>query len=172
MAGAVPMREDVSGEELRALAAKSQDGRQVRRLLAVAAVADGMSRSAAAAVGLMDRQTLRDWVIRFNAAGPDGLINKTPPGRPGKLTAEHKQELARLVEGKPEDHDRDMVRWRRIDLAAEAKRRFGVECHETTIGRVLRELGFSHISPRPRHPDQDEGAADDFKKNSRRASAR
>lgn len=168
---AVALRGDYRGEELRALAAKCQDGRQVRRLMALAAVADGMSRSAAAAVGLMDRQTLRDWVIRFNAAGPDGLINKTSPGRPAKLTAEHRQELARLVEDKPEDHGRAVVRWRRIDLAGEAERRFGVACHETTIGRVLRDLGFAHVSPRPRHPDQEEGAAGDFKKNSRKPLA-
>jgi transposase len=171
MGAAVRLREDFSGEALRALAAKSQDGRQVRRLMALAAVADGMSRSAAAAVGLMDRQTLRDWVIRFNAAGPEGLINRTSPGRPAKLTAEHRQELARLVDDKPEDHGREVVRWRRIDLADEAERRFGVACHETTIGRVLRDLGFAHISPRPRHPDQEEGAAEDFKKNSRKPLA-
>ena len=166
MGAAVRMRDDYSGDELRALAAKSQDGAQVRRLLALAAIADGASRAEAAAIGLMDRQTLRDWVIRFDAEGPDGLVNKTSPGRPAKLKPEQKEELRQLIEDGPQEHDRDLARWRRSDLVAEVKERFDVDCHETTIGRALRDLGFSHISARPRHPAREEHAADDFKKTS------
>jgi transposase len=105
-------------------------------------------------------------VIRFNAEGPEGLVNKTSPGRPAKLTPEHRRELRQVVEDGPQKHDRDLVRWRRADLALVAKQRFDVDCHQTTIGRMLRQLGFSHISARPRHPEKDEQAAEDFKKTS------
>jgi putative transposase len=118
--------------------------------MALAVVADGKSRAEAAAVGLMDRQTLRDWVVRFNAEGAEGLVDRTSPG-------------AAAVENGPQEHDRDLVRWRRADLATVAKERFDVDCHQT-IGRVLRELGFSHISARPRRPEKDEQAAEDLKK--------
>lgn len=164
MGAALRLREDYSAEDLRGLACKARDGAQVRRLMALAAVADGKRRAEAAAIGLMDRQTLRDWVVRFNAKGAEGLIDKTSPGRPPKLTPAQKQELRQVVEDGPEKHVSHLVRWRRADLAALAKARFAVDCHETTIGRMLRELGFSHISARPRHPEKDEQAAEDFKK--------
>jgi transposase len=134
--------------------------------MALAAVADGKSRADAAAIGLMDRQTLRDWVHRFNAEGPEGLIDRAAPGRPPKLTPEQKEEVRQLVEDGPGQHNPDLVRWRRADLAEVVKDRFAVNCHETTIGRMLRDLGFSHISPRPRHPAKNEQAAEAFKKTS------
>lgn len=166
MAAAVGLRDDYGASDLRGLACKARDGAQARRLMALAAVVDGKSRAEAAAVGLMDRQTLRDWVVRFNAEGPEGLIDRTSPGRPPKLTPAQKQELRQVVEDGPRKHVADLVRWRRADLAAVAKARFDVDCHATTIGRVLRELGFSHISPRPRHPAKNEQAAEEFKKTS------
>src|SRR5512134_1390166 len=93
MVAVVRLRDDYSASDLRDLACKARDGAQARRLMALAAVVDGKSRAAAAAVGLMDRQTLRDWVVRFNAEGPEGLIDRTSPGRPPKLTPAQKQEL-------------------------------------------------------------------------------
>lgn len=98
MAATVKLREDVSGDDLRRLALKARDGRQARRLMALAAIADGQSRSEAAEIGLMDRQTLRDWVHRFNAEGAQGLIDRTSPGRPSKLTPAQKEELRQVVE--------------------------------------------------------------------------
>lgn len=169
MAAAVRLREDYGADDLRRLACKAQNGAQARRLMAVAAIADGKSR--AAAVGLMDRQTLRDWVHRFNAHGPEGLIDRKSPGRSSKLTLAQKQELRKWVEEGPETERPDLVRWRRTDLAEVIKERFDVNCHETTIGRVLRGLGFSHISARPRHPKKDEHAAEAFKKVSPSGSA-
>lgn len=166
MAAAVRLRADYGADDLRRLACTARNGAQARRLMALAAVADGKSRAEAASVGLMDRQTLRDWVVRFNAEGPAGLIDRASPGRPSKLTPSQKQDLRQLVEEGPGRHDPDLVRWRRADLAAVVKQRFAVDCHETTIGRMLRELGFSHVSPRPRHPEKDEQAAEDFKKTS------
>lgn len=132
--------------------------------MALAAAVDGKSRAEAAAVGLMGRQTLRGWGVRFNAEGPEGPIDRTSPGRPPKLTPARKRELRRAVEDGPRKHVADLVRWRRADLAAVAKARFDVDCHATTIGRVLRELGFSHIGPRPRPPAKAEQAAEGFKK--------
>lgn len=166
MGAAVRLRQDYGADDLRRLACKARDGAQARRLMALAAIADGKIRAEAAAIGLMDRQTLRDWVIRFNAEGPDGLIDRTSPGRPPKLTPAQREELRQLVEEGPCQHDANLVRWRRADLAAVVKDRFAVNCHETTIGRMLCALGFSHISPRPQHPEKDEQAAEAFKKTS------
>jgi transposase len=164
MGAAVRLCEDYGADDLRRLACKARTGAQARRLMALAAIADGKSRAEAAAVGLMDRQTLRDWVVRFNAEGPAGLIDRASPGRSPKLTPAQKQELRRLVEDGPGQHDPDLVRWRRVDLAVVVKDRFAIDCHETTIGRMLRELGISYVSLRPRHPEKDEHAAEEFKK--------
>src|SRR5207302_7717329 len=98
MGTAIAVRTDFSSQELRRLATRVKDAAQARRLLAIAAVLDGHSRAEAAEIGGMDRQTLRDWVIRFNAQGLDGLVNKPSPGGPSKLRKEHKAFLARLVE--------------------------------------------------------------------------
>lgn len=161
---AVRLREDYGANDLRRLACKAHNGAQARRLMALAAIADGKSRAEAAAVGLMDRQTLRDWVHRFNTHGPEGLIARKSPGRSSKLTLAQKQDLRTWVEEGPETARPELARWRRADLAAVVKERFEVDCHETTIGRMLRELGFSHISARARHPKKDEDAAEAFKK--------
>ena len=104
--------EYTSAGSLRRLAKRGKDTAQTRRLLAIAAVLDGTSRAAAAQGGGMDRQTLRDWVIRFNEQGPDGLVSKPSPGAPGKLTDEHKTFLAQLVEEGPIPAIHGVVRWR------------------------------------------------------------
>jgi transposase len=96
MGGAIRLRQDFGADELRRFAAKAKDGAQARRLLALAAVHDGMNRSEAARIGGMDRQTLRDSVHRFNQHGPEGLIDIKPPGRPSKLSAEQKEALKQL----------------------------------------------------------------------------
>ena len=164
MPGVIRISDDYSGDELRRLARAASDGKQARRLMALAAIYDGKNRTQAAAIGLMDRQTLRDWVIRFNEEGPAGLADKKSPGRPAKFTAEQKQELARIVEEDPAKHVPGLVRWRCIDLVKVAKERFEIECHEMTISRILHELGFSHVSPRPQHPKHDEQAIEEYKK--------
>ncbi len=161
---AVKMRADYSGEELRALAAKSRDGAQARRLMALAAVAEGKSREEAAAIGLMSRQTLRDWVHRFNAEGPEGLVNRKSSGKPSKLTAAQRKELAAIVAEGPQNHVPSLARWRCVDLQKLIKERFGVDYHPTSISRLLHALGFSHVSARPRHPRQDAKVIEDFKK--------
>jgi putative transposase len=102
MSAAIGVRDDFEADELRLLAGRVKDANQARRLLALAAVYDGMDREEAARIGGMDRQTLRDWVHRFNEQGPDGLINVKPSGRPSKLSNEQKEELRQLVEAGPD----------------------------------------------------------------------
>src|SRR5260370_38312797 len=94
MGQAIAVRTDFTAGEVRRFAQRVKNAAQARRLLAIAAVLDGASREDAAKIGGMDRQTLRDWGIRFNERGPEGLINKSSPGAPGKLTHEHKAFLA------------------------------------------------------------------------------
>ena len=167
MAAAVRVRTDVSAGELRRLAARTRDANQSRRLLSIAAVLDGMSRADAARIGGMDRQTLRDWVHRFNERGPDGLKDSWSKGNPPRLSSEQQAELVRLVETGPDRAVHGVVRWRRIDLQRLIAERFGVVYHERTVSKILHRLGFSHISARPRHPAQDERIVAEFKKTFR-----
>src|SRR5712672_4286856 len=166
MGGAVKLRQDFGADELRRFAAKAKDVAQARRLLALAAVHDGMNRSEAARIGGMDRQTLRDWVRRFNESGPDGLINIKPTGRRPKLSAEQRDVLRELVQAGPDPEKDGVVRWRCVDLQRVLGQRFGVDLSTVAIGRELKKLGFSHISARPQHPAQDPQAIAAFKKTS------
>ncbi len=130
MGTAVMIRTDYSATELRRLAKVSRDANQSRRLLSLAAVADGMRREDAARVGGMDRQTLRDWVHRFNAAGPDRLKDAWWSGPEPRLSPSQKAELAEIVETGPDPAIDGVVRWRRVDLQKVIKQRFGVDYHE------------------------------------------
>ncbi len=163
----ISLREDFDADAVRAVAARSQDGGQVRRLLSIAAVYEAKSRSEAARLGGMDRQTLRDWVHRFNEEGPEGLVNRPLPGAPVKLTAAQLEELAAVVEAGPDPEVDGVVRWRRVDLKAWIEEHFDVVYHERSVSRLLKGLGFSHMSARPRHPAQDTEVLEDFKKTSR-----
>jgi len=160
-------RTDYTGAELRALSAKCADGAQVRRILALALVLDGRPRSEAAVLNGMDRQTLRDWVHRFNERGPDGLLDDRSKGSAPRLRADQQAELAHLVETGPDRVVHGVVRWRRVDLQRVIAERFGIHYHERTIGKILKALGFSHVSARPRHPDQDVKTIEAFKKTLR-----
>lgn len=166
MAAAVELKGDWSSEEFRQLAAKARDANQARRLLALAAIRDGKSRAEAARIGGMDRQTLGDWVHAINANGPEGLINRKAPGRKPKLTAEQRDEVRAIVETGPDPKVDGVVRWRCMDLRGIIKTRFGVDLDEVSIGRLLKALGFAHLSARPRHPKQDKEAIGAFKKTS------
>jgi transposase len=166
MASAVSLREDYSVSELRRLAAATKNANQSRRLLSLAAVLDGMNRTQAARIGGMDRQTLRDWVHRFNAHGPDGLLDSWSKGPEPRLSQEQRTEITQLVETGPDKAVHGVVRWRRMDLQRVILDRFGVAYHERTIGKLLKALGFSHVSSRPRHPAQDASTIEAFKKTS------
>jgi len=167
MPAAVKLREDYSAEELRALARRSKDARLSRRLLSLAAVRDGMDRGEAAKIGGMDRQTLRDWVHRFNVAGPDGLLDNWTSGPKPRLSPDQLAEFARIIETGPDRKVDGVVRWRRIDLKRVIAERFGVDYHQRYVGKLLKKLGFSHMSARPRHPAQDERIVEAYKKTSR-----
>jgi transposase len=168
MPATVKIRTDYSSRELRRLAASSKDANRSRRLLSLAAVLDGMSREDAARIGGMDRQTPRDWVHRFNAEGPDGLKDIRSKGASPRLAPEQLAAFAEVVETGPDRTKDGVVRWRRIDLKRVIKERFGVVYHERTIGKILKQIGFSHISARPRHPGQKIETIAAFKKTSRR----
>ena len=163
MPSAVKLREDHSAEELRGLARRSKDVNQSRRLLSLAAVRDGMDRGSAAKIGGMDRQTLRDWVHRFNASGPEGLIDNWTDGPKPRLSAAQLAEVAAIVEAGPDREKDGVVRWRRVDVKRVIAERFGVAFHERYVGKLLKKLGFSHMSARPRHPGQDERIVEAFK---------
>jgi len=166
MPSAICLRTDYSAAELRRLAARSKHANQSRRLLSLAAVLDGACREDAARIGGMDRQTLRDWVHRFNADGPDGLKDILSKGQPARLTPEKLTALAEIVETGPDRVTDGVVRWRRIDLKRVIEERFGVSYHERTVGKLLKRIGFSHVSARPRHPAQKAETIETFKKTS------
>ncbi len=172
MSSSVQLRDDYDAAGLRDLAKRSRDPRQIRRLLALAAVYDGMSRADAAKVGGMDRPTLRDWAHRFNAAGPDGLTNRAGAGRPRRLTEVQMRELAEIVEAGHDPATDGVVRWRRVDLRRAIEERFGVIYSERAISDLLRALSFSYISARPQHPRQDQHVLEGFKKTSPARSPR
>jgi len=167
MPSAVKIRTDFSAHELRRLAKRSKDNNQSRRLLSLAAVLDGLNRTDAARMGGMDRQTLRDWVHRFNEGGPDGLLDNWAGGHEPRLSVEQRAELAVIIDAGPDREADGVVRWRRIDLQRVIKERFGVDYHERYVGTLLKKLGFSHVSARPRHPGQDREIIEAFKKTSR-----
>lgn len=159
-------RVEHSADDLRAFASKSRNGAQVRRLLALALVLDGHSRGEAAGRSGMDRQTLRDWVHRYNADGVSGLISGHGPGRPPALTLEQMTELRRVVLTGPTPEQHGVVRWRCLDLRAEIARRYTIEVAERTVGKWLRKLELTRLQPRPFHPKKDEAAQAAFKKTS------
>lgn len=170
MSFALALRDDFDAAGLRALARQSKDTRQVRRLLALAAVYDGMSRAEAAKVGGMDRQTLCDWVHRFNEEGPAGLSNRAGAGRRRWLSEAQMAELSQIVETGPDPEVDGVVRWRRVDLVRVIEARFGVVYSERAISELLKALSFSYISGRPQHPKQEGRVIEAFKKTSPAAS--
>ena len=166
MGAAIELRDDFDGATLRDLAKRSRDGAQSRRLIALAEVYDGQRRSEAARLAGVGLQIIRDWVLRFNAEGPDGLIDRKSPGPERKLTDEQRAALARQVERGPIPAIHGVVRWRRSDLAQWLWEEYGVSLDVTTVGRELRRLGFAKLSARPRHYAQNEFAVEAFKKTS------
>jgi transposase len=125
---------------------------------------EGASRTEAAKIGGVTVQIIRDWVVRFNAHGPEGLINRKAPGQQARLKGEHRTALARIVESGPVLALHGVVRWRLIDLCRLALAELKVVIAPQTMSRELRKMGFRKLSARPRHHEQAEGAIEDFKK--------
>lgn len=161
-------RSEHSASDLRRLACRCGDGDRARRMLALAMVLDGASRGDAARAAGMQRQTLRDWVVRYNGEGVEGLADRPRSGRPALMTAAQLAELDRIVETGPDIEVDRVVRWRCVDLKGVIAERFDVNISERSVGRVLNRRGFRRLSARPRHPNADEAAQEAFKKTSRR----
>lgn len=166
MAAAIALRGDYDGAGLRELAKGSKDAGQARRLLALAVIYDGGSRGDAAKLGGVGLQTVRDWVLAFNAAGPAGLIDRKAPGPSPKLSAEQWAEVAKLIEAGPIPAVHGVVRWRLIDLAQWIYETFGISLSKQTMSERLRAMGYRKLSARPRHHAQNPAAQEAFKKSS------
>ena len=166
---AVPLRRDFDAATLRAVAKKTKDAAQARRLLALAAIYEGAMRTEAAKIGDVTLQIVRDWVVKFNAHGPDGLIDRKAPGQPPKLNDAHRAALMKMIEEGPTPAIHGVVRWRLIDLAQWIFEEFRLSIAVQTLSRELRKMGLRKLSARPRHHAQAEGAIENFKKVSRPA---
>jgi transposase len=164
-------RRDASAADLRAIAARTEDGDVTRRLLSIALAMEGMDRASAARICGMDRQALRDWVHRYNAEGVAGLSNRLAAGAARRLDAAQMRAFAALVEAGPDIETDGVVRWRCVDLVRKIKERFGVDYHERSVGKLLAAIGYVRISVRPQHPNSDPEAQEVFKKTSQRLSA-
>jgi transposase len=162
---ALSIRKDRTPEVLRKLAKAETNVRVARRLLAIANALSGMSRKEAAEAAGMDRQALRDWVIRYNAHGPDGLYDCWGDGRPPRLDAEEQAELMRIVLAGPDPEADGLSAFTRDDLIRICETRFGKTFHPASMGRLLRRLGFSRQKARPNHPQKDPAEAAAFKKS-------
>ena len=168
----VPLREDFDASAVRAAAKKSKDGAQARRLLALAAIYDGANRTEAAKIAGVTLQIIRDWVLKFNASGPEGLIDRKAPGQAPRLSEEHRKALAAIIESGPTPAVHGVVRWRIVDLCYWLFEEFRVSVSKQTLSRQLRAMGYRKLSARPRHHAQAESAIEDFKKVSPRAYAK
>ena len=164
MGTAISLRDDFDSTALRQLARQSKSANQARRLLALAEIYDGGSRTLAARIGGGGLQILRDWVVRFNARGPGGLLDGKAPGRRSLLNDAQRRALARTVERGPIPAIHGVVRWRLIDLVQWLYDEFAVSLDVTTVGRELKRLGYVKLTARPRHHAQNELALEAFKK--------
>ena len=164
MGAAIGLREDFDEAALRRLARTTKSANQGRRLLALAEIYDGGRRSDAARIGAVGLQIVRDWVVRFNARGPDGLLDGKAPGKRPKLNEAQRKALVEIVERGPIPAIHGVVRWRLIDLVQWLSEEFAVSMDETTVGRELKKLGYVKLTARPRHHAQNEFAMESFKK--------
>jgi len=159
-------RTEHSPAALREIARGLKDSTVVRRLLAIAAVLEGHSRGDAAHLNGMQRQTLRDWVHRYNEHGVKGLMSRPSPGRPPALSEAQMAELKQMVLEGPTLERHGVIRWRCADLRRQIAARWSVTVHENSVGRFLHRLEMTRLQPRPRHPKTDAAAQDAFKKTS------
>jgi len=170
MGAAIGLRDDFNGASLRRLSRTTKSANQARRLLALAEIYDGGSRTAAARIGGVGLQIVRDWVIRFNARGPDGLLDGKAPGSRSRLNDAQRQALVDIVEQGPIPAIHGVVRWRLIDLVQWLHDEFAVSLDETNVSRELKKLGYVKLTARPRHHAQNEQAMEAFKKGASQPS--
>lgn len=168
----IALRADYDAVTVRAAARRSKDGPQARRLLALAVIYEGATRTEAARIGGVTLQIVRDWVMKFNASGPAGLIDRKAPGPQPRLNGQHRAALAAIIESGPIPAVHGVVRWRIVDLGQWLFEEFRVVVSKQTLSRELRAMGYRKLSARPRHHAQAKGAIEDFKKVSLRAWSR
>ena len=166
MAAPIRLRPDFDAPRLRALAKHSRDPDQTRRLVALAAIYEGASRSEAARIGCVTLQIVRDWVVRFNARGPQGLVTGRAPGSRPLLNETQRQDLQRMVDHGPIPSVHGVVRWRLVDLVQWVFDEFRITISKQTLSRELRAMGYRKLSARPRHHARSETEVSTFKKNS------
>ena len=162
----IKLRDDLSAGDVRAHARRCRDGAQVRRLLAIATIMDGGSRSDAAVIGGVTVQIVRDWVLRFNADGPEGLATRKAPGPQTILNDVHRRALEEIIESGPIPAAHGIVRWRIIDLAQWLWDEFKLSISKQALGHELRAMGYRKLSARPRHHGQRPEDIAVFKKSS------
>ena len=168
----LPLRADFDALQLRMAAKKTKDGPQARRLLALAAIYDGASRTEAAVIGGVTLQIVRDWVLKLNAHGPEGLVDRKAPGQPSRLTDAHRAALAAVIESGPTPAVHGVVRWRLVDLCQWLWEEHQVVVSKQTLSRELRAMDYRKLSARPRHHAQADGAVELFKRASQPAWTR
>ena len=164
----IPLRSDFDAAVLRQLARRTKDGPQARRLLALASIYEGASRAEAAQVGSVTRQIVRDWVVKFNALGPEGLMDRKPPGLPSRLNDTHRAALVAVIEQGPIPAVHGVVRWRLVDLIQWLWDEFRITISKQTLSREIRALDYRKLSARPRHHEKSEAQVTAFKKPSLR----
>jgi len=167
MAAPVPLRSDFDAPRVRTLAKGLRDPDQTRRLLALAAIYDGATRTEAARIGCVTLQIVRDWVLRFNTAGPQGLVTGRAPGSRPLLNAEQRQALQHILDAGPIPAVHGVVRWRLVDVIAWVWEEFRITISKQTLSRKLRTLGYRKLSARPRHHAKNDAAVAVFKQSSR-----
>src|SRR5262249_10978750 len=145
MSAPTPLRQDFDAPQVRGLARKTKDGPQARRLLALAAIYDGATRTEAAKIGGVGLQIIRDWVLRFNARGPDSLLDGKSTGQPSKLNDTQRQAIAGMIESGPIPAVHGVVRWRLIDLAQWIFEEFRITIAKQTLSRELRAMGYRKL---------------------------
>jgi transposase len=161
----IPLRSDFDARQLRTLARRTKNAPQARRLLALAAIYEGASRTEAARIGGVTLQIVRDWVLKFNAQGPEGLIDRKPPGQLSRLTDAHRSALAAIIESGPIPAVHGVVRWRLVDLIQWLWDEHRLPISKQTLSREVRTLGYRKLSARPRHHAKSEQAVSVFKKS-------
>jgi transposase len=139
-------------------------------MLAIASALEGLSRAEAARLAGMERQALRDAVVRYNAEGLAGLHDRPKPGRPPRLSAGEQAALAAHVFRDPDPETDGVAAWTRADLGRWLEDRFGKTFHPSSLSRVLRRLELSRQKARPMHPQADPGAQERFQKRSYEAT--
>ena len=162
----IPLRSDFDAATLRGFARRTKDAPQARRLLALASIYERASRAEAAQIGGVTRQIVRDWVVRFNALGPEGLLDRKPPGLPSKLNDTHRAALVAVIESGPIPAIHGVVRWRLVDLIQWLWDEFRIPISKQTLSREVRALGYRKLSARPRHHAKSEAQVTSFKKSS------